>query len=184
MSNFLFLSLFAASTFGAQDTVVPSGQIAISHSFLPGDRGSYTDLAFAPELSYFVLPNLAVGAGVSFSLASAESYVRYGWGVSPSAGYYLALGDSFGIFPRVGLNYSSNRTNLSVRSLGQSFTFNQLDFSVSAPFLFHHDHFFVGFGPLVSKTIHSKYHVEGEPVYEQEETPINIAVATTIGGWF
>src|SRR5262245_2516348 len=132
MSKFFIVPLFLvgvvvsapriarAEGFGAEGTYVPSGGISLSQSHFTGR--SFLFINVAPELSYFVVDNWALGGGVSFGLDAVPGGMTTSWGARFTTGYYFPISDSIGVFPRAGISYSrySSSPDVAIAVLGGS----------------------------------------------------------------
>lgn len=170
MTHFLLFSLLAAGSFGAEGTVVPGGSIVLSHSTAFDENGSFTNLYLAPEVSYFVLENFAVGAGINFGIAAAPGFLTYSYGAQPILGYYLPISDALGLFPKAALRYTKYQVDSDGAVLGGGYSDSSWSVHVAAPLLFHFGNFFLGFGPQYDRQLRSDISV--------------IAFVSSIGGSF
>ncbi|HEX7666069.1 MAG TPA: hypothetical protein VF407_16190 [Polyangiaceae bacterium] len=116
-----------------------------------------TTVWFAPEADYFVINHLSVGGLLSIANTSGSVDVPTTAAVSvsrdlasttdftlmPRAGWMFALGDRFGIWPRLGLGYAS-RHNIT----GDDATFSGFLMRIDCPFLYRiNETFFVSASP-------------------------------------
>lgn len=116
-----------------------------------------TTVWFAPEADYFVIDHLSIGGliAVANTSGSIDSPAGTATTVStdiqtttdltlmPRAGWMFALGDRWGIWPRLGLGYASRHG-----VLGTDATFSGFLLRVDCPFLFRiNETFFVDAAP-------------------------------------
>ena len=129
----------AAAFGGTADRLGQQGNFVISNrADLGFDQGlSYrgTSISLAPELDYFVIPNLSIGGAVLFNWDSNNGTSG---GIVPQVAYHLPLSASWSFWPRLAVTIASGNPGDPAR----------FSVEVSAPFLIHPaEHFFFGFGP-------------------------------------
>ena len=129
----------AAAFGGTADRLGQQGNFVISNRANLGfDQGlSYkgTSISLAPELDYFVIPNLSIGGAVLFNWDSNNGTSG---GVVPQVAYHVPLSASWSFWPRLAVTIASGNPGDPAR----------FSVEVSAPFLIHPaEHFFFGFGP-------------------------------------
>lgn len=104
---------------------------------------STTSVALAPELDYFVIPNLSIGGAIlfDFTTTSGGGGNTTTFGVVPQLGYHVVLSDTWSFWPRLAVT-------LLTGSPGH------VSLEISAPFLVHPaEHFFFGFGPALATDV-------------------------------
>jgi hypothetical protein len=120
-----------------------------------------------PTLQFFTTPNVALGLSLLYVHLSNDNASTSAYGLAPSLGYALRLGDVVSIFPQASLPFQV--TAATGRS-DQTF----IGASLFVPVLIHPvRHFFIGFGP--------DFQISG-PTDDPLRTPALI-VQTVIGGW-
>lgn len=172
--------------FASAGTVVPGGQIQLTHNTFhpPGGRAFTAMSAFlGPEIDYFVLDDFSIGAGIGLGGTAHEGSTHASVGLRLGVGYYLALSDDVGLYPRVGLSVGWARSSWDAPDDQVDSSRNQsLSGTVYAPMLYHSGHFFIGMGPSMSKVFFANSTIGDQTT--DGGTSTSIAIATTIGGWF
>lgn len=149
---------------------------------------SSTTVSFDPGFDYFTTNGLSVGADLSFSHDSGNTYDSLGartdfdntsFGFGPRLGYNLELGERVSVWPRLAFDYGRSSQNSS-SSLGTNDHSRALNwFSISVPALWHvTSHFFVGGGPYVTHEISDK----DERGFENLAT--RFGASAELGGYF
>ncbi len=133
----------AEEGFGSKGTISPGGSIGLSYFASGGPKDVFVSLN--PEMLVFVADGLAVGGAIQIAFTSASSTITYG--LAPTIGWNLWLGDRVSIFPRASLRSTwVSDTGRPVIVTAQAF----------APFLLHvAPHFFLGFGPFFSRDLYT-----------------------------
>lgn len=131
--------------FGRAGQIVPSGAISFNYAAGP-EVGS---IFVSPGVLWFPVNGIAIGGAASYGYVSSQQSVNvlqpasHQVGLEPEVGVAIPMGDSFALFPRVGIAV----TWLFPQGFGtQRFTTLQ----AVAPVLFIPvPHFFLGFGPYL-----------------------------------
>jgi hypothetical protein len=147
--------------FGDPGVVVPSGSLSM------GTASGTTVVDLEPTIQFFTTPNVAFGLTLVYAHASSDSASTSVYGLSPSLGYNLRLGDVVSLFPQASLPFQV------VAPTGRS---NQtlLGADLFVPVLIHPvRHFFIGFGP--------DFQISGpsDDLFSNR----SLIVRTVIGGW-
>jgi len=147
--------------FGDPGVVVPSGSLAV------GTVSGTTEIDLQPTLQFFTTPNVAFGLSLLYIHLSNDNGSTSVYGLAPSLGYNLRLGDALSIFPQASLSYentaTTGREDRGILGLG-----------LFVPVLIHPvRHFFIGFGP--------DFQISG-PTDDLFSTR-GLIVQTVIGGW-
>jgi len=156
-----------------------TGQVAIGSDFAIGfdfaAKSGDASVALAPAVDYFLAPRLSVGVQIRGEHLAADAGSRTAFGLGPRVGYVLPLGETFSLFPRLGLAYS----HISETIKGPPKIENSGDFLtlfLYAPVQFHPvPHFFVGLGPLLRLDVADENARVGR---------FQIGLSSTVGGWF
>jgi hypothetical protein len=147
--------------FGDPGVVVPSGSLSL------GSVSGTTVVDLEPALQFFTAPNVAFGLSLIYFHASNDVASTSIYGLAPSLGYNLRLGDVLSIFPQASLPLQvlaptggSNRTIIGA--------------GLFVPVLIHPvRHFFIGFGP--------DFQISGRS--DDLFSDRALIVRTVIGGW-
>jgi hypothetical protein len=147
--------------FGDPGVVVPSGSLSVTTQ-----SGGVTVVDLQPGLQFFTTPNVALGLSLIYFHFSAPLGSNSIYGIAPSLGYNLRLGDPLSIFPQVSLSLESATNAGSSQAI--------LGASLFVPVLIHPvRHFFLGFGPdfLITGPTDDLFNTRA------------FSVRTVIGGW-
>jgi hypothetical protein len=138
----LFLATSPALAFGGSAADLgKQGNFVISNranlGFSQSFHGGGPTIDLAPELDYFIVPNVAIGGALILHHDDHNST----FGVQPQAAYHLVISDSWSFWPRLAVT-------LTAGSPGD------VSVELSAPFLLHPvEHFFFGFGPSLTTDV-------------------------------
>ena len=155
--------------FGDAGEVVPSGGLAlVSNSF-------QTVLSIQPMVEYFVVPNLALGLGLSYAHASSQGGSTFNsYGASISIGYNVRLAEAISIFPRISFAGAHSVASSGAPSIVGGGSSGAIGLTGFLPLLLHPvSHFFLGIGPQISTAGPSS------DLFRNQ----TFAITTIIGGW-
>jgi hypothetical protein len=178
----------AQTRFGSKGTLTPSGFLAIERSSWSSHSIEAWQADLSPGAMYFITDNLAVGGFVnlsygSTSFGSTEAVTTYGYGIAPSIGWNLWLGDRVSLFPQVSFHADWLRISGDPGSTTRVLTVQGF-----LPALFHvASHFYVGLGPSISREVDSTTILDGGGAVATTGDPgkfTRISVQSVIGGWF
>jgi hypothetical protein len=167
------LGLPAPSTnrFGSKHTLAISTDLGFTIRYThisSTPSGNNFQIQIAPGFDYFLLDNFSLGVfvGLDYLHTSGGGISTHStlFDIGGRAGYNFWLMDRVSVWPRLGLSYTHNSAPGGVSS-------GSLALNISAPFLYHAENLFIGWGPAldVDLTGNSK--------------ATTIAGVLTLGGW-
>lgn len=156
------------------------------------DPDSVTQFLIQPAADYFVVDNVSVGVLVGFgqseSGSGGDSVKLSTTSFGARAGYHVPIGESFGLWPRLGLRLASSTSEVS-NTQGTTTTTHKSESSrttigLDVPFLIHPaEHFHLGIGPFLEKDLSAKVKPDGgQEADTDKETTIGLRLE--IAGWF
>jgi hypothetical protein len=191
----------AAAPAAAGGAFGQAGQIVLSTELDGSDlNGFHTDVSFihtsrsmggtssnmfslSPMGHYFVIPNVAVSAGLVIQHGDqpigGQTVSATALGILVGAGYSLYLAPMFSIWPQLQIGYihgSGSYMNVDVST-------SQVPLLISVPVLWHPiEHFFVGLAPTFRTELSSSASVMGTSMDQSKQT--DIGITAVIGGYF
>ncbi|CAN0556394.1 unnamed protein product, partial [Laminaria digitata] len=120
--------------------------------------------SLAPEIDYFVAPNLAVHVRAQGWFQGGEGLSAFGFGPGLGIGYHAPLASSFGIFPKVMTMYRYNRSRSVVDASGADadYTSHTINVAVELPLVARLGRLFVGVGPRFRKQVFGRGRFDGQ----------------------
>jgi hypothetical protein len=167
----------AEDRFGSKGTISPAGSVGFSY-VASGSNGSYF-ASLDPAAMIFLIDGLAVGGSLHLSYRSSSS--DWGYGLGPSLGWNLWVGERASLFPQAVLSANWERFS--------GMTAHLITAQVFAPVLFHVvPHFFLGAGPFVLRELSVTslaFVVPSGDVFPLAR-PLQtiVGLQSVIGGWF
>jgi len=170
-----------AAAFGlvGQIAITGDAQLSFAHNSASGGGRSTNTLTLLPSASYFVVPNVSVGAGlliqhgstsVDAGIASFSVDVT-AIGLIVSGGYNLHLTPVLSMWAQVRLGYAHLSTSVG----NTSSSGHTVPFEISVPFLYHPvEHFFLGLGPSFTTELSSS----------SSSKATSIGLSSVVGGYF
>ncbi len=180
-----------------------AGQLVLGSNFgfsgyssnYSGSDAHFSGYSVAPGLDVFVLDNLSVGADLSVSHSTSTGYGPTGalsttastrLGAGARVAWNVSFSPRFSWWPRLTVGYSTSRVEEPYPSdapagLGTAVTQQHGGYAVVyAPLLLHPvAHFFVGFGPYVSRGLGQTASNALRPVHDATSAGAYVLV----GGW-
>lgn len=165
---------------GDRGVISPFGSISLTYAKNDSSGGvsgaSLTTFTFAPGVLYFVIDDLAVGGNVVLATSKpGDQDATTTIGIGPEAAYHVRFNDTWSLLPLLSLDLT--RTSLPDRGRTGSTTDVTFALSVYAPVLLRVSHFYMGFGPFLSRDLYR--HAGGVDVVKST----SIGLASTLGGW-
>lgn len=160
------------------------------------DRTSVTALYLNPRVHYFVIDNLSVGGELLVASFSGETETETralpsgatqtvttklegapgAFGLMPTVGYNVALGERFSLWPQGGIGFRRATWSVTTRDYAERWWFLNVD----VPVLFHvAPHFDVGVGPGLTLTL-----AQSRDVPDGSVTFTYSGYSTTMVRWF
>ncbi len=171
------------AVFGEKGQFVPAGSLYLGMGSTKAPGGGSTSefrFSFEPQLSYFVIDNVLVGAGLLGAVRSPEGGADTStFGISVNGGYNFNLMSQLSILPELILGYGSSSMTIS----GNKFSSSAFSMEIFVPVLWHIvPHFFIGAGPDF-RTDLTATDKAGDTSSDGSKVT-TFGLATTIGGWF
>ncbi len=168
----------AEERFGSKGTISPAGSVGFSY-VASGASNDYYFASLDPTVMIFLIDGLAVGGSLHLSYRSSPS--GWGYGLGPSLGWNLWVGERASFFPQAVLSANWERFS--------GVTAHLITAQAFAPVLFHVvPHFFLGAGPFVlrelSVTSVAFFVPSGAAIALSRPLQTIVGLQSVIGGWF
>jgi hypothetical protein len=158
--------------------------LALQGTSTSDNGGSTFTLTLMPAVDYFVIQNLSIGGYVLYQHETLSpggggpSTNVDTFGLGPRIGYNVAIGDSFSIWPKAFIGFTSANQSTGNQSGGDQ----AWEIGVSVPFLFHPaPHFFLGIGPILATQLSNN--VSSGNASRSAGQITTYGLAFTLGGW-
>ncbi len=180
----------ARAAFGDVGTYSLGGSLALAQqTYQHQDFGSsqFVTASLAPEVDYFVAPNLAVHVRGQAWFQGGEGLSGFGFGPGLGIGYHAPLAESFGIFPKVMTVYRYNRSRSAVDNVSgadSDYTTHTIDVAVELPLVARFGQLFVGVGPRFRKQVFGRGRYDGQAESFATSRFTTFEFSTRVGGWF
>ncbi|CAN0575708.1 unnamed protein product, partial [Laminaria digitata] len=148
--------------FGDRGTYAPSGSLSLGYTSTPNLAArsvSTTSTSLEPGVDYFVSDRLALHLEVLAQYNTSSDGSSYALGAGAGAGYYVPLGERFGLFPRAKVSgfhqkfQVSQTGSLRVGYFPYNPSHDAIYFTADLPFLAHFGRFFLGAGPRFTQRL-------------------------------
>lgn len=176
--------------FGDAGTYTLGGSLALAQqTYQNRDFGDsqFVTASLAPEVDYFVAPNLAVHVRGQAWFQAGEGQTAFGFGPGLGVGYHAPLAKDFGIFPKVMTVYRYNRSRSDVvyaSGADPDYTSHTIDVAVELPLVARFGRLFVGVGPRFRKQVFSRAQYDGQTQSFATGGFTTFELSTRLGGWF
>jgi len=172
---------------GDRGVISPFGSASLSYSKnddASGQSGaSLTSAILSPGVLYFVIDDLAVGGNVVLATRKPSAGdATTSIGIGPEVAYHLRFNDTWSLFPSLGLDLT--RESLpggSLPGISASTTLVTFAMSLYVPVLLRTGHFYMGFGPFLSRDLYAHGTSAGSGFGVVKNT--SVGLSTTLGGW-
>ena len=187
-ASLAFPAVGRAARFGDAGTLAPNGGVQLDRNTVSpadGDSETTTAVVVAPHLQYFVVDNLAIGAGLTLTRVNGADgdYTSTAYGIAPSIAYNINLADNVSLLPTATLAYMAGSSNMTVGETEMDSSGSTISIGLAAPFLLHFNNFFIGAGPYFQTSLNSKLTVDG---VDSDDAPkaTSMGLTSLVGGWF
>ncbi len=182
----------ASRRFGARGEIALTGELTASGSWwtYDGTGSSFTGVNLAPELDYFIVDHVSIGASAPFTYGrlvglngtTPVTFVKTTFGFSPRIGVDVPLGPVLSFYPRggfgVGYATSDEQSGTSQNNPTETYVW----MSLSTPLLVHMaPHLFAGFGPSLGHELSHTFSYPNGYEYQNRETWYGASLV--VGGW-
>jgi len=173
-----------AGNFGQVGQIVITGDVQVSFLHNSGSAGgSSNTLTLLPSASYFIAPNVSVGAGLIVQHGSTSvnagivsvNVDQTAIGLLVMGGYNIHLTPVLSVWAQGALGYEHTSTSAGNTSASGY----AIPFGIFVPFLYHPtEHFFLGLGPSLTTQLANS--VEGM----SQSKLTSIGLQSVVGGYF
>lgn len=175
--------------FGDPGTYTLAGSLSLAQTSFESPIGDvrFVSASLAPEVDYFVLPNVAVQVRAEGWFQSGGGAASFGVGPGLGLGYYAPLSPSFGFFPKASAIYRYARTRYDdafVAGVDPDSTSHTIDVAIELPLLARFGQFFVGIGPRFRTQVFGRSKTDDAEEAYSGGGSTRFALSTRIGGWF
>jgi hypothetical protein len=123
------------------------------------------NLNIAPGFDYFLMDNFSLGIFIGLDYTHQTGGHSTLFDIGGRVGYNFWLADRISVWPRLGLSYSSASTG------GPGGSSHALGLNLNAPFLYHAENIFIGWGPTLDVALTGS------------NKATSIGGQLTLGGW-